>query len=82
MMTYGFRSKIQVMESSLSSDINTSSLSTANHMHGVRGRQVHDVAVLTVLFAHVNHGLDRFILELARSAVQEGRVLCGLLEIN
>lgn len=68
------------MESSLSGDIHTCALSTTNHVHGVRGGQVHDVAVLTELFAHFDHGLDGFVFELARSAVQERRVLGGFLK--
>jgi hypothetical protein len=77
--TYRFRSKIQVVEGSLGGDFYTCRLGTTNHVHGVGRGQVHDVTVLAELFAHVNHGLDCFVLELARSAVQEGRVLCGLL---
>ncbi len=67
------------MEGSFSGDVNARSFSTAKHVHGVGRRQVHDVTVLSEFFADVNHGLDSFVLELARTAVQEGRVLCGLL---
>jgi len=78
--TYGLRRKIQIMKGSFSCDVNTRSFSTTKHVHGVGGRQVHNVTVLSKLVADINHRLDGFVLELAWTTVQEGRVLCGLLQ--